>query len=90
MVAVDSCKNFPGFTPVFIGRLDCFLQTDIFQLFSGFFDATSGLKVEKDAYGKIAADVELNAEEMLFLTHLPTGMETILYQCSGVEKLLLI
>ena len=41
---------------------------DLTELLSGYFDTTTGPKKEADSYGKIAEALELNPDEILFLS----------------------
>jgi len=64
-------------------------------MISGYFDATSGLRTEKDTYAKIAKEIELAPADVLYLTSQPTeamaahaaGMKTILVARPGNPKL---
>lgn len=44
---------------------------DLNEFIAGYFDTTSGAKTEKDSYTAIAAEIGVNASEVLFLTDLP-------------------
>lgn len=43
------------------------------QLLSGFFDTTSGPKVESSSYVNISKQLEVETNEILFMTDLPRG-----------------
>lgn len=43
-------------------------------MFSGFFDGNSaGVGVEKESYAKIATSIQLNPENILYITAQPNG-----------------
>ena len=44
-----------------------------FQLFTGFYDTTTGPKTDSSSYTKIAEDIEAQPDEILFLTDNPDG-----------------
>ena len=50
----------------------------LFQLFSGYYDTTTGPKTEADSYKKIASEIDtegdLQPDEILFLTDDPKGI----------------
>jgi len=54
-------------------------------MFSGFFDANSaGVGVEKESYAKIATSIQLNPENILYITAQPNGKQS---SNSGVASL---
>lgn len=50
------------------------------QLFSGYYDLTTGAKDKKESFTKIAELVGLKAEEFLFLSDLTTGLYSLTAQ----------
>jgi len=64
-------------------------------MISGYFDATSGPRTEKDTYAKIAKEIELAPADVLYLTCQPTeataahaaGMKTIVVVRPGNAKI---
>ena len=60
-----------------VSTYSCFYKTFCLQLFSGYFDTTTGPKKEADSYKKIKAEIdsagELQSDEILFLTDDPAG-----------------
>lgn len=48
---------------------------DLTPLFSGYFDTTVGMKREVGSYRKIAAEIGLAAEEILFLSDIPEELD---------------
>ena len=54
------------------------LSWHFFQLFSGYFDTTTGPKTDAESYKKIKAEIDtdgdLQPDEILFLTDDPAGM----------------
>lgn len=63
-----------NFTWIFKGSL----SWHFFQLFSGYFDTTTGPKTDAESYKKIKAEIDtdgdLQPDEILFLTDDPAGM----------------
>lgn len=53
---------------------NCLAWHVVFQMISGYFDATSGPRTEKDTYAKIAKEIELAPADVLYLTGQPTGV----------------
>ena len=58
----------------------------LFQLFSGYYDTTTGPKTEAESYKKIASEIDtegdLQPDEILFLTDDPKGNTwRILHEC---------
>ena len=49
------------------------INLTIFQLFTGFYDTTTGPKTDSSSYTKIAEDIEAQPDEILFLTDNPDG-----------------
>ena len=43
------------------------------QVFSGYFDTTTGGKRETESYKKIVAEIKNEAKDVLFLTDIPEG-----------------
>ena len=44
-----------------------------FQVFSGFFDYSTGSKTDKASYTKIATEIGCDPSKILYLTDLPEG-----------------
>lgn len=44
---------------------------NLLEYLSGFYDTNIGAKIDKESYSKIAAQLELDAGEILFLTDIP-------------------
>lgn len=61
---------------------------DIIDLFSGFFDTTTGNKLESDSYKKIADEIGMQVDEILFLTDNPK--EAVAAVISGMQCNLVI
>ena len=43
-------------------------------MFSGYFDTTLGSKKDKESFVKLSENIGLSADQLLFLTDVPTGM----------------
>ncbi|KAK7490207.1 hypothetical protein BaRGS_00018552 [Batillaria attramentaria] len=50
-------------------------EGDLTDVFTGFFDTTTGAKTDSESYKKIATEINIPAEEILFLTDLPAEAE---------------
>uniref|UniRef100_A0A914UP65 Enolase-phosphatase E1 n=1 Tax=Plectus sambesii TaxID=2011161 RepID=A0A914UP65_9BILA len=48
---------------------------DVTQFLSGYYDTNIGLKTEADSYRKIAADMGIDPDEILFLTDVERGVK---------------
>lgn len=61
---------------------------DLRNLFSGYFDTTTGAKNDADSYRKIAKEVNMPAEDILFLSDVVFEVEAAL--TSGMRAVLLV